>query len=396
LLPFPVGDENPTSRRPVVNLALIAVNGACFLWFNVLRGHGFFEMTPADLNAWGLRPGDPAPSRFLTAMFLHAGPMHLFGNMWFLHIFGDNVEDKLGRGKYLLLYLLWGVAASLAFLQFGRPQLPLSGAGAEELERAWLNLPLIGASGAIAGVMGAYLVFFPRARIRVVWWLIVTIIFRLWPAILVIGMFFLQDFILAAVQRSRGIGGVAYAAHVGGMVAGVVAALVLKPFLPKGGGVADSAWDRDTGFTARNGPAGGGNWGGGGILDRSGLPDLRDQIVGAVLDGRMELAVDLYREWARTPGAEALPAAVEMEIAHEIVRLGRVEEASAAYRRYLERNPKGAEAAEAKFRLGLIHARVLGDREAARSWLRMAADEHPDPETVSFARRELARLERGG
>lgn len=389
MLPFPVGDENPTSRRPVVNLTLIALNGATFLWFNVLRGHGLFQMTPADLREWGLLPGDPSPLRFLTSLFLHAGPMHLLGNMWFLHIFGDNVEDKVGRGKYLLLYLAWGVLASLAFLQFGRPAGGIPGAAsAEEVRRAWNSMPLVGASGAIAGVMGAYLVYFPRARIRMVWWLFVAIVPTVWPALGVIGLYFLQDLLLAAIARDQAIGSVAYAAHTGGMVAGVVLALILKPFLPKGGSATAAAWDRDTGFAA-----GRGGWGGaGGTADRSGLPDLRDQIVGAVLDGRMELAVDLYREWAAAPRGEALPSAVELEVAHEILRLGRVEEAEAAYRRHLETHPAGRDAAEAKFRIGLLHARVLGDRAGAVPWLRAAADEHPDPETASFARRELARI----
>ena len=107
MLPIPIGDENPTSRRPVVNLTLIALNGAVFLALNVARGQGFFELSEPDLRRWGLLPGDPAPERFLTSMFVHAGPAHLIGNMWFLHIFGDNVEDKLGRWKYLLFYLGW-------------------------------------------------------------------------------------------------------------------------------------------------------------------------------------------------------------------------------------------------------------------------------------------------
>ena len=122
------------------------------------------------------------------------------------------------------------------------------------------------------------------------------------------------------------------------------------------------------------------------------MPDLRDQLVGAVLDGRMDLALDLNDRWMERPRSEVLPPVVEMEIAHEIFRRGRVEEAAKAYLRYLADHPRGDDAAEAKFRLGLIHTRALGDREKAREWLRQAAAEHPDPETAAFARRELAKL----
>ena len=225
MIPVPVGDENPTSRTPAVNLTLIALNGLAFVWFNVVRGQGFFHMNEEDLRAWALLPGDPTPVRFLASMFLHATPMHLLGNMWFLHLFGDNVEDKLGRGKYLLLYLGWGGLASLAFLFLGRPMGEIAGMPAGTAEAQWSRLPMVGASGAISGVMGAYLVFFPRARIRMIWWILVVLPFTL-PAIVVILMYFFQDLVLAALSLGRPVtGGTAYAAHTGGMVAGIVAVL---------------------------------------------------------------------------------------------------------------------------------------------------------------------------
>lgn len=392
MIPIPVGDENPTSRRPVVNFALIALNGLVFLWLNVVRGEGFFDPLREDVLRWGLLPGDPTPERFLTSLFVHAGPLHLLGNMWFLHIFGDNVEDKLGRARYLLLYLGWGVAASAAFLVFGKPSGGGAGVSPEAL-RQWMDMPLVGASGAISGVMGAYLVFFPRARIRMIVFLIVFIYPFAVPAILVIGLYFFQDLVLGIYMGTRPEGsGIAYAAHTGGMVAGVVTALALKPWLRSRG--EGTAWDRDTGF-APGGPTRAES-----EEDRVPrevprtipLPDLRDQLVGAVLDGRMDLALELHRRWMERPRGEILPPVVEMELAHEIFRRGRVEEAAEAYLRYLADHPRGDDAAEAKFRLGLIHVRALGDRDKARDWLRQAAAEHPDPETAAFARRELSRL----
>jgi membrane associated rhomboid family serine protease len=389
LIPIPIGDENPTSRRPVVNQAFIALNGLVFLWLNVARGEGFFDLTKGDSVAWGLVPGDPRPLRFLTSMFVHAGPLHLLGNMWFLHIFGDNVEDKLGRWKYVLLYLGWGALASLTFLAFGRP-LVEGGIAAKGLLQEWSARPLVGASGAISGVMGAYLVFFPRARIRMIMWILYVVPFTL-PALVVIGLYFVKDLALAVLAGTHFEGGgVAYAAHTGGMLAGILSGLLLKPWLRRPG--LPSAWDRDTGFVPGGGP---GSAGGREPYDPPRtipLPDLRDQIVGAVLDGRMDLALELQRRRLDGPSGAPLPPAVELEIAHEIFRRGRVEEAEQAYLRFLDVHPGGRDAAEAKFRLGLIHARALGDRARARRWLAEAAAEHPDPETAAFARRELDRL----
>ena len=387
MIPIPVGDENPASRRPDVNYGLIAANGLVFLLLNVARGEGTFDLSRADILRWGLLPGHPEPARFLTSMFMHAGPLHLLGNMWFLHLFGDNVEDKLGRARYLLLYLAWGIVASLAFLTFGSPGGESAHATPGLLE-AWNGLPLVGASGAISGVMGTYLVFFPRARIRMVVWVLIVIPFTL-PAFVVIGMFLLQNLVLGALEGPGGVGGVAYMAHTGGMVAGILAGLAMKPFLRAHD---PSAWDRDTGFANRNGPGG--------------LPapppryepprtipmaDLRDQILGAVLDGSMDLALDLYGRWVAEPRLEVLPPAVEIEIAHEILRRGRVVEALEAYRRFLGSHPGAAEVPEAKFRIGLIYLRSEGNRAEALRWLHQAAEEHPDPETAAFARKELER-----
>ena len=389
MLPVPVGDENPTSRTPAVNLAVIAVNGLAFLWFNVVRGHGFFEISEEDLHRWALLPGEPTPVRFLASMFLHATPWHLLGNMWFLHIFGDNVEDKFGHVPYLLLYLGWGVAASLAFLAFGRPFGEIAGMPPEEVALRWARLPMVGASGAISGVMGTYLVFFPRARIRMIWWLILVIVPLALPAVAVIGMYFVQDLVLAAWNVGRPVtGGVAYAAHTGGMVAGILVGLLAKPFLRRS---AATPWDRDTGFA----PGGGGGGAPGTAWERPRtLPptDLADQIAGAVLDDRMDLALELHGRWAESSPRGPLPPRIALEIGHELLRRGRVQEAADAYARFLGDHPRAADVPEALFRLGLIHARATGDLRAARDLLARVVAEHPDPATRASARRELERL----
>jgi membrane associated rhomboid family serine protease len=394
LIPFPVGDENPTSRPAFVNLGLIAVNGALFLWFNVVRGQGFFQMSGEDLQRWALLPGEPTAIRFLASMFLHGNLQHLLGNMWFLHIFGDNVEDKIGHGRYLLLYLAWGAIASAAFLAFGRPLGAIAGVPAEQIAAQWDRLPMVGASGAISGVMGAYLIFFPRARIRMVWWMILVIVPLSLPAIVVIGMYFFQDLVLAALNLGRPVmGGVAYAAHTGGMVAGILVALVAKPFLR---GSSSTAWDRDTGFAGRDG---GGAGDGGGAAAREWVrppagarAGLRDSIAGAVLDDRMDLALDLHREWVDAGRPDPLPPRIALEIGHELLRRGRVEEAADVYERFLAEHPASADGPDAAFRLGMIHARATGDLARARELLGLAAAKHPDPAARERARRELGSI----
>jgi len=202
---FPLRDTQPSYSKPAVTILLIAVNILVFL----------FELSldPDTQNAfiahYGLIPDRLRLSSIFTSMFLHGGWMHVLGNMWFLWIFGDNIEDILGHGKYLLFYLLCGVVAALA--QFAAS--PFS------------RVPTVGASGAIAGIMGAYMIKFPHSRILS----LVTIVFFFTtveiPAwIMLIYWFVIQFFsgvgTLGTSQASQG--GVAFFAHIGGFVAGGV------------------------------------------------------------------------------------------------------------------------------------------------------------------------------
>ena len=202
---FPLRDTETSGSRPVVTMLLIAVNILVFL-FEV-------SLDPYTQNAfiayYGLVPDHFRFSTIFTSMFLHGGWMHVLGNMWFLWIFGDNIEDILGHGKYLLFYLLCGVVAALA--QFAAS--PFS------------RVPTVGASGAIAGIMGAYMIKFPHSRILS----LVTIVFFFTtveiPAwIMLIYWFIIQFFsgvgTLGTSQVSQG--GVAFFAHVGGFIAGII------------------------------------------------------------------------------------------------------------------------------------------------------------------------------
>jgi membrane associated rhomboid family serine protease len=210
---FPLRDTQPSYSKPVVTVLLIVVNILVFL-FEV-------SLDPYTRNAfiatYGMVPDQFTFLSVLTSMFLHGGWMHVLGNMWFLWIFGDNIEDILGAAKYLAFYLLCGVTAALA----------------QYLVNPYSRVPTVGASGAIAGVMGAYLVKFPHSRI----YSLVTIIFFFTtmdiPAwVMLIYWFAIQFFSgvgsIGYSHVSEG-GGVAFFAHVGGFLAGVALIKLMAP-----------------------------------------------------------------------------------------------------------------------------------------------------------------------
>ncbi len=213
---FPIRDHNPSGRRPLVTYALIVTNIAVFLAY--FPGAGSEQALGWFFYTWGLVPeavmSGQNPVTVITHMFLHGGWMHLAGNMLFLWIFGDNMEDEMGHLRFLLFYLGCGLAA--AALQIAAD--PGSAA------------PMVGASGAIAGVLGGYLLLFPRARIDVLF--IFVIFFRVFSisAWIVLGVWFGLQLLNSASGAEDG---VAYLAHVGGFVAGVV--LTLPALIKRGG-----------------------------------------------------------------------------------------------------------------------------------------------------------------
>lgn len=233
---IPIGDDNRDRRTtPYVTWSLIALNVIVFVFFQGFGRNGRFDdaysMVPAEIlsgkdvvtpdrvavdPATGLRyliPGlqpTPAPVylTILISMFMHAGIAHILGNMLYLLIFGDNVEDRLGHARFLLFYLFCGTTAALAQTF------------ATKLTGGDLYTPMLGASGAISGVLGAYVLLFPRRRIRV---LVFTFFPAQLPAIVVVGVWFVFQFVngLGYLGGSSA-GGVAYAAHVGGFLVGLL------------------------------------------------------------------------------------------------------------------------------------------------------------------------------
>ncbi len=221
---IPLKDDIPVRRPPVVTIALISVNVAVFLWQVAVIGLplsvqvggvipyeilSFRDLPPPDLVA--------PPFTILTSMFMHGGFMHIAGNMLFLWIFGNNVEDVLGRVRFLLFYLVCGIAAALS-------QVAVAALGGDE---ASLLVPMVGASGAIAGVLAAYMLLFPRARVLTLVPIFFFIRLIYVPAAFFIGLWFLIQLVSAFLGDDGS--GVAFVAHIGGFVAGWLLLRVMGP-----------------------------------------------------------------------------------------------------------------------------------------------------------------------
>ncbi len=202
---FPLRDTQPSYSKPVVTIVLIIINILVFL----------FEFSLDDYSRntfialYGLTPDNFHFTNILTSMFLHGGWLHVLGNMWFLWIFGDNIEDILGHGKYLLFYLACGIAAAMT----------------QVLMNTESRVPMVGASGAIAGVMGAYMIKFPRARIESILFVLFFITRFDVPAWAMLIYWFATQLFngvgsIGVTQASQG--GTAFFAHVGGFIAGIV------------------------------------------------------------------------------------------------------------------------------------------------------------------------------
>ncbi|MBD0359655.1 MAG: rhomboid family intramembrane serine protease [Nitrososphaeraceae archaeon] len=216
---FPIHDDTERIHgRPYVNYSLIAINVIVFVWEVIVSGYFSDEQAVAEIfSKYGAVPrsvlnGDLIS--ILTSMFMHGGIAHIIGNMVFLFVFGDNIEDRFGHIKYLLIYIAWGAAAAIIHSIFA-----VSAGGG--------MIPAVGASGAISGVMGAYLVMFPRAKIFtvIIAFFITTV--RI-PALAYIPFWFILQVIFGLIDP---FGGVAYLAHIGGFVAGLGTGYAWKLFL---------------------------------------------------------------------------------------------------------------------------------------------------------------------
>jgi membrane associated rhomboid family serine protease len=225
---FPLRDDNPTLRRAVVTFVFVLAN--VIVWA-VVQGFGTNPTLTGSICSFGLIPGEllgnvhggtrvslgkamfytisatPHWSTLLTHMFMHGSWFHLIGNLWFLWVFGDNVEDVMGRIKFAVFYILCGLAA----------------AGAQMYSNPSSTIPMVGASGAISGVMGAYAILYPRVGVHVLVFLVFFIQRMVFPAWLMLGYWFLLQFVSAVPYfAGSSSGGIAFWAHIGGFLAGVL------------------------------------------------------------------------------------------------------------------------------------------------------------------------------
>jgi len=382
---LPLGDSPNPRGTPFLTYALIIVNCAVFLLITLpLSGKAPDPNDPAlweylrivtqslphpvpleellrqtsaySLFAfrYGFRPADPNVTSLFTTMFLHAGFLHLFGNMLFLWIYGDNVEHRLGRLPFLFWYLATGIAATLFHMLF-------------DLHSA---LPLIGASGAISGVLGFYFIWFPRNTVRLLFVFfpffmnVITV-----PARIVLGFYLLVDNVLPFLL-SRGMegGGVAHGAHIGGFLAGLAL-----------------AWYMDRREVAAPPPE---------FRESVHAPaETRDAsapaIARALARGDFAEAADAYFALPPDETRRALTPEDSLQLADWLKRNGHPRAALIVYRRHLRDYPQGPGAAEAHVGAGLVQLNDLGQATPAFQHFLDALDLDPPPETAARARAGL-------
>lgn len=384
---IPIGDEPNPRGFPLVNYALIAANVLVFLFVSLplmqqapdladpaLREYVEYVALHDDLSprevlaqtsaynvftfAHGFKPAKPSIVSLFLSLFLHGGWLHLLGNMLFLWVYGDNVEARLGRLKYLLAYLGMGVAATLAFAAF---QLDSSA-------------PLIGASGAISGVLGAYFWWFPKNRVKLL--VILFFFVDVWrvPARWVLGIYLVWDNIVPVLFGGPGEGGVAYGAHIGGFAAGLVMAMLL-------GRSKDGVAEQDEGEGA---------W----VLDRHGRPIVQVEPAASfrslVRQGRYLDAAELY---VRMSQSERLAEADGdfLALAQGLRGLGKPEAAMAVLQTLIAQRPTSVALAEAHYMAAVIHLEHTGRLLAARQHLLQVFDLEP-PEAVAHEARHALDL----
>jgi len=394
-------DYRPTAR-PWVNYGLIAANVVVFL-------AGFHSPNPA-IERWMLHPDLPRLGQFFTSMFLHANWMHLLGNMVFLWVFGNAVNDRFGHTAYLAFYLAGGVLSGIGYVL-------LSG-----------QAPVLGASGAISAVTGAYLVLLPRVRVQVL------VIFYFITTMEISGLYFvgfnLVWNLLMTLTDWLGPGaggGVAYAAHSSGYlygmaVAGAMLALRLMPRTPQdlpsmirrrlrrpvstgARSPYGPAWDSQVGpFGPPRPPFGQpSRWVQVRKVDSS-EPDspaarelaLRREIASACAANDMPAAAEKYLRLLQVADDAVLSRANQLDVANHLTAAGRYVEAADAYERFLRHYGTYEHAADVELMLGLIYGRYLHQYDRAESHLERAAQRLHDPRKVAQATEELNSLRRRG
>jgi membrane associated rhomboid family serine protease len=382
---LPVGDQPNPRGTPIANYAILAANVAIYLvlslplslrpadpsdprlaeYVEIIRQNlppgvsiqeVLQQVSEYDLFvfSWGYRPAEPSVLALFASMFLHGGFAHLFGNMLFLWIYGDNVEHRLGSARYVFWYLLTGACATLFHAVFD------SGS----------RIPLVGASGAISGVLGFYFLWFPRNTVRV--WVLLFPFFMnvvLLPARLVLGFYLILDNILPfLLTRGTPGAGVAYGAHIGGFLAGLAVAWFKNR---------KEVTERPSEY--RDFP-------------RASGPTPREALHESLRRADMAKAAELYFELPPGETRRLLSPDDSIALANWLARNGHPRAALTLYQRHLRDYPRGPGAAEAHAYAGLIQLHALREPTAAYQHLVEALDYDPPPELETMVRRALAEI----
>jgi membrane associated rhomboid family serine protease len=376
---IPLRTDAPMRRTPWVNRFLVV--GTVLAYMVQLSLYG------ENLPPMALDPADPRVADFLGYIFLHGSWGHLLSNLVFLWIFGNNVNDRLGQVGYLAFYLASGVVAGLA-------------------HAATSVSPVVGASGAVAGVCGAYMVLLPRSRVTVLYLFILIGLLEI-PSLWFVAFFFAMDLFWQLLGAwGPGETRVAHMAHIGGTLFGVAVCLGLQATRLVPRDMFDlwaliERWNRRREFrtAVREGydpfariPA---------QLRREPDPefdrvqDLRAQIAEAIAHDRMSEAAGLYDLLVGIDGRQVLSKQSQLDLANFLYNHGDHARAAAAYERLLEAYPRHDQHAQVRLMLGLLYARYLNDPERARLHLSAATDKLQHSDQLELARDELARLQAG-
>jgi membrane associated rhomboid family serine protease len=383
---LPIGDAPNPRGAPVVTYLLIAANVAVYLLVSVplgaqhpasndpalreylqvmsesVRDRATLQQLVAHVSAydlfvfnWGFRPAHPSVVDLFTCMFLHGGFLHLFGNMLFLWIYGDNVEHRLGPGRYLLCYLGTGIAATLFHM----------------IRASHSEIPLVGASGAISGVLGFYFIWFPRNVVRLLWLLppFLMQVFEV-PARLVLGMYLVLENVLPYLVTS-GDAGVAHGAHIGGFIAGLAVAWFMdrRELTSRPAEFADAP-----------------------TVSLRSEPDWRARIASAIDAGRLQEAAVEYFEVPGHASQAILSPAHSLALARWLLDHGHPDAALVVARRHLRDFPNGPGVAEAHLLAGEAQ---LASHQATPAYQHFLAalDAGSDEATTAAARRGIAAVD---
>lgn len=364
---IPIGTDIRTSRTPLANYLLIAVNVVVFLFTDYFGGRAGLQLKAL----YGLDAVRPMLHQYLTYQFLHGDWLHLAGNMLFLWIFGNAVCDRMGSWCYTLFYLAGGVSAGYAFAHVA-------------------DNPLVGASGSIAAVTTAFLVLFPRVHITMLVWMLFIFTLQVPAMILIVFKIILWDNVIAPQIGQTAAQSVAYSAHLGGYSFGFAVALgmLLIRALPRNQFDLMALWDR---WRRRRGwaplPASARRVAAGtrpvlaeeldsrplGSVELTPIEQQRERIASALAEGDQAAAVRDYLELIKLDSEQVLSRPQQLELANLLAQARHYQAAADAYEAFLSAYPAAGDAAQVRLFLGLIYARYLQQYERAALHLRRAA-----------------------